>query len=38
MLTSLMHASVIITDENDTGTFVDDAASLKSIITAPRSR
>ena len=33
MLTSLMHASVIITDENDTGTFVDDAASLKSIIT-----
>lgn len=26
-------ASVIITDENDTGTFVDDAASLKSIIT-----
>jgi len=38
MLTSLMHASVIITDENDTGTFVDDAASLKRCSrTAPTS-
>ncbi|MFR4804296.1 MAG: hypothetical protein ACLT98_13860 [Eggerthellaceae bacterium] len=33
MLTSLMHASVIITDGRLTGTFVDDAASLKGIIT-----
>lgn len=33
MLTPLMQASVIITDENDTGTFVDDAAALKCVIT-----
>lgn len=33
MLEPLMRISVVITDENDTGTFVDDAAALKSIIT-----
>lgn len=33
MLEPLMRISAVITDENDTGTFVDDAAALKSIIT-----
>ena len=33
MLEPLSRVSAIITDENDTGTFVDDAAALKSIIT-----
>ncbi|MCD2492466.1 phage/plasmid primase, P4 family [Lacrimispora sp. NSJ-141] len=33
MLEPLRHVSAIITDENDTGTFVDDAAALKSVIT-----
>lgn len=33
MLEPLMRISAVITDENDTGTFVDDAAAIKSIIT-----
>lgn len=33
MLEPLCRVSAIITDENDTGTFVDDAAALKSVIT-----
>ena len=33
MLESLMRVSAIITDENDTSTYLDDAAALKSIIT-----
>ena len=33
MLEPLSRVSAIITDENDTGTFVDDAAALKSVIT-----
>lgn len=33
MLESLMRVSAVITDENDTGTYVDDAAALKSVIT-----
>lgn len=33
MLEPLMRISAVITDENDTGTFVDDVAALKSIIT-----
>lgn len=33
MLGALMRVSAVITDENDTGTFVDDAAALKAIIT-----
>lgn len=33
MLEPLTRVSAIITDENDTGTFVDDAAALKSVIT-----
>ena len=33
MLEPLMRVSAVITDENDTGTYVDDAAVLKSIIT-----
>lgn len=33
MLEPLTRVSAVITDENDTGTFVDDAAALKSIIT-----
>lgn len=33
MLEPLSRVSAIITDENETGTFVDDAAALKSIIT-----
>ena len=33
MLEPLMRISAVITDENDTGTFVDGAAALKSIIT-----
>lgn len=32
-LEALTRASAIITDENDTGTYLDDAAALKSIIT-----
>lgn len=33
MLEPLIHASSIITDENDVGTFIDKAANLKAIIT-----
>lgn len=33
LLEPLTRVSAIITDENDTGTFVDDAAALKSVIT-----
>lgn len=33
MLEPLTRVSAVITDENDTGTFVDDAAALKSVIT-----
>lgn len=33
MLEPLLHAQAIITDENDVGTYVDKAASLKAIIT-----
>ena len=33
MLGPLTHVSAVITDENDTGTYIDDAAALKSIIT-----
>lgn len=33
MLEPLTRVSAVITDENDTGTYVDDAAALKSIIT-----
>lgn len=33
MLEPLFRVSAVITDENDTGTFVDDAAALKSVIT-----
>ena len=33
MLEPLTRVSAIITDENDTGTYLDDAAALKSIIT-----
>ncbi len=33
MLEPLMRVSAVITDENDTSTYLDDAAALKSIIT-----
>lgn len=33
MLEPLMRVSAVITDENDTSTYVDDAAALKSVIT-----
>lgn len=33
LLEPLLHASAIITDENDVGTFIDKAANLKSIVT-----
>ena len=33
MLEPLTRVTAIITDENDTGTFIDDAAALKSVIT-----
>ena len=33
MLEPLLHATAIITDENDVGTFIDSAANLKAIIT-----
>ena len=33
MLEPLLHASAVIVDENDVGTFIDKAANLKAIIT-----
>lgn len=33
LLVPLLHATAIITDENDVGTFIDQAANLKAIIT-----
>ena len=33
MLEPLVHATSIITDENDVGTYIDKAANLKAIIT-----
>ena len=33
MLEPLIHASAIIVDENDVGTFIDKAANLKALVT-----